>query len=428
MFNKYKFLSTICACLLLTNVNAKEFTLDELISIAISNNTNIEISKNQEDIKKQELKKAKSAYLPNMSVNADIGDYNIKSNGITQNGDGSSVVLSVNQLVYDFGKTSLSVKGADLDKKSANYDISINRNKIILDVKKVYYDILNKYQQIIVSNEAVKLDKLQLIQAKEYFKAGVRTKIDVTNAELKLSNSELKLLKAKYALKNAKTKLISILGKRFYDGEYDLNYDLSDIKHLAKSINKSINSEEYFISLGIKNRLELEKYDVLIQKDKNDLKVVKKEYYPKIDLSASYSNKNSNDISSLDNEQRAVVLNLKWNLYTGNSTELNKKVALINIKNRYKNFEQEKLNIEEFIKNSYYNLKESIDSIKMSLLSLDLATKNLDLANQRYKAGLNDLVELNDASLDYIDAKTSLVNIYYEYLINKEILNYNIGE
>ena len=53
---------------------------------------------------------------------------------------------------------------------------------------------------------------MQLEQASEYFKAGVRTRIDVTNAQLQLSNSKLDLLKAEFGLESANTSLISILG------------------------------------------------------------------------------------------------------------------------------------------------------------------------------------------------------------------------
>lgn len=426
MLNKFKFISTICACLLLTNVNAKEFTLDELINIAISNNTNIEVNKNQKDVNEQELKKAKSAYLPKLTANADIGDYNIESNGVKQDGDASSVTLSASQLIYDFGKTSSSVDASKHNIEASGADIVSSKQSTILSVKQAYYDILNNYQQIIVSKEAVKLDQLQLDQAKEYFKAGIRTQIDITNAELKLSNSKLKLVQDEYNLKISKAKLISILGKEL-ERSIEIKEPSYDIKNLAKKVSMNYKSLDELIELGLSKRPEVQKYQALIQTNKASLKNAQAQYYPTLDLSASYSDKNSDDISSLESEQTTVLLNFKWNLYTGGTREADKKISLSNLSITNKQFEQQKLEITQDITNAYYNTKQNYESINIGLLSLKLATKNLDLATQRYKAGLNDLLEVNDAKLEYTQAKSTLVNAYYTYLTSKANLEYALG-
>ena len=426
MLNKFKFISTIYACLLLTNVNAKEFTLDELINIAISNNTNIEVNKNQKDVNEQELKKAKSAYLPKLTANADIGDYNIKSNGVKQDGDASSVTLSASQLIYDFGKTSSSVDASKHNIEASGADIVSSKQSTILSVKQAYYDILNNYQQIIVSKEAVKLDQLQLDQAKEYFKAGIRTQIDITNAELKLSNSKLKLVQDEYNLKISKAKLISILGKEL-ERSIEVKEPSYDIRNLAKKVSMNYKSLDELIELGLSKRPEVQKYQALIQTNKASLKNAQAQYYPTLDLSASYSDKNSDDISSLESEQTTVLLNFKWNLYTGGTREADKKISLSNLSITNKQFEQQKLEITQDITNAYYNTKQNYESINIGLLSLKLATKNLDLATQRYKAGLNDLLEVNDAKLEYTQAKSTLVNAYYTYLTSKANLEYALG-
>ncbi len=73
-------------------------------------------------------------------------------------------------------------------------------------------------------------------------------------------------------------------------------------------------------------------------------------------------------------------------------------------------------------------VKKSEDSTKMQLLSVDLATQNLSLAQQRYKAGLSDMVELNDAKLGYTQSKGDLVNTYYGYLVAIANLDYVTGK
>ena len=426
MLNKTKFISITCALFLSTSINAKELNLDEILDIALKNNTNIQVSKYQEDIKTQELKKAKSAYLPKLSASADIGNYDIEASGVTQEGDATSVTLSASQLIYDFGKTSNSIDASKYNLEASSTEIQTSTKDTILSIKEAYYDILNKHQQIIVAKEAVSLDKLQLSQANEYFKAGVRTKIDVINAQLNLSNSELKLVQANYDLKISKTKLISLLGTS-YEEEIDVKLDSNDISSLAKSIKIEDENLDKLINTAFDNRSELQKYKALIKTNKANLNSAKAEYYPTLDVSASYSDKNSDDISSLEQTQTAVLLNLKWDLFTGDTTSANKKISLANLSTTKKQFEQQKLQIRQDVTSAYLNLEQSFESIKINLLSLDLSTRNLNLANERYKAGLNDLLEVNDAKLEYTKSKTNLVNSYYTYLSNTANLEYSLG-
>lgn len=421
-----KTISLVCSIALCSTLSAKEISLDELIEIALKNNTNIQIAKNEKDIKRQELEKTKSLYLPTLSANANIGEYDIKASGLTQEGSASSVTINANQLIYDFGKTSSLIDASKNNLNASSTQITSNTQATILLVKKAYYDILNKYQQIEVAQESVKLDELQLSQANEYFKAGIRTQIDVTNAKLNLSNSQLKLVKAKYAYKIEKTKLISILGLNL-DKQIDIKSQNKDIKNLAKNTTLKYDNLEELINLALKQRAEIKKYQELIKTNKANIKNVKSQYYPTLDASASYTDKNSDDINSLETSQTAIMLNLKWNLFTGLSTSKDKKIAISNLSSTNKQLEQTKLQITQDITNAYFNMKQSFDSIKIGLLSLDLSIKNLNLAKERYKAGLNDLLEVNDAKLEYTQAKNSLINSYYTHLSNNAQVKYELG-
>ncbi len=425
MFNK-KFLITSFCCFFLVSANAKELSLDELIDIALNNNTNIQITKNQKDVSEQKLRQAKALYLPQVTSVANTGEYDIKQNGIKQDGTVNSVTLSANQLIYDFGKTTSAIKASSYNVEASSNDVTSTVQEIVLAVKKAYFEILNKYQQIIVAKEAVKLDELQLSQAEEYFKAGIRTQIDITNAQLQLSNSNLKLIQAQYDLKRAKTNLISILGKNISE-DLSVQVDKGNINSLAKNATLNYQDTNNLIGIALKNRAEIKKYDSLINANKQNLKNANYQYLPTIDVSASYNEQDSDDITSLDSNQTAVLLNLKWDIFTGFSRDANRKIALSNLSSSYKQKEQQELAIIEAVTNTHLNTKQSFETIKISLLSLDLATRNLDLAQQRYKAGLNDLLELNDAKLEYTQAKSNLVNTYYAHLVNSANLEYSLG-
>ena len=426
MFKKKRVISSICAIFLFSNLNAKDILLEELINTAIQNNSNIKISKYKEEIKDANYESSKAGYLPRVSAVGEVAKYDIKgsnSNQVEDNVTGFS--LSANQLIYDFGKTSNIIDSAKEDYLASNFETVKNISFTVLKIKEAYYNILSSFQQINLAKESIKIDELHLVQAEKYYKAGVRTLIDVTDAQLKLSNSKLELIQAQYNLKNAQTKLISILG---IDETQKIDIkNAQEITSLAKSLEVTNLQLENLLSKGYENRPELKMFEKQINAQKLKLKSNRAEYYPRVDFDATYSDKDSDKITSVDVRQATAGVYLKWDLYTGDSTQSNIKSSLASLNSLKQQLTQEKLQIKEDITNAYFKLKESEESINIALLSVDLSTVKLDLANKRYQAGLNDLVELNESKLQYTQAKSNLINTYYSYLSSKANLDYAIG-
>ena len=426
MFKKKRVISSICAIFLFSNLNAKDILLEELINTAIQNNSNIKISKYKEEIKDANYESSKAGYLPRVSAVGEVAKYDIKgsnSNQVEDNVTGFS--LSANQLIYDFGKTSNIIDSAKEDYLASNFETVKNISFTVLKIKEAYYNILSSFQQINLAKESIKIDELHLVQAEKYYKAGVRTLIDVTDAQLKLSNSKFELIQAQYNLKNAQTKLISILG---IDETQKIDIkNAQEITSLAKSLEVTNLQLENLLSKGYENRPELKMFEKQINAQKLKLKSNRAEYYPRVDFDATYSDKDSDKITSVDVRQATAGVYLKWDLYTGDSTQANIKSSLASLNSLKQQLTQEKLQIKEDITNAYFKLKESEESINIALLSVDLSTVKLDLANKRYQAGLNDLVELNESKLQYTQAKSNLINTYYSYLSSKANLDYAIG-
>lgn len=426
MFNKTKIISTICLISLFSNTYAKEVSLKELIDIAVENNSNIKISKYAQEKEKASHILSKTDYLPKVSLQGEFARYDIRSNGVKL--DDNNVIgytLSASQLLYDFGKTSNQIKAAKKNIEVSNFQTIKNISSTILNTKQAYYNILNNYQQINLAKESIKIDELHLKQANSYFKAGVRTLIDVTDAKLQLSNSKLKLVQSKYSLKNSETKLISILGTQNTD-DLEIKEDV-EIKRAIKNLKRNTLNLDELLKSGLENRAEIKVLEKQIEAQQLQLQNTNKEYYPTLSLDASYSDKNSDEIKSIDSRQATAGVYLKWNLFTGNSTQENIKISLVNLNNLKQQLVQQKLQIKEDITNSYLQVKESEESINIGVLNLELSADKLNLANQRYKAGLNDLVEVNDSKLAYTQAKSQLIDTYYSYLNSKADLEYNLG-
>lgn len=425
MYNKTKLIASIYVFSILSNANAKPINLEELINTAVENNSNIQISKYAKEKEKASYNLSKTDYLPSVSLSGELARYNIESLGTELNDNVTGYTLSASQLLYDFGKTSNQIESAKKSFEASNFEIVKNISTTVLNTKQAYYNILNNYQQINLAKESIKIDDLHLEQADNYYNAGIRTLIDVTDAKLQLSNSKLKLIQSEYSLRNSKAKLISILGIDSSD-EVEINED-TEINTAVKNIKTNKLDLEKLLKNGLENRAEINVYKKQIEAQQLELKNSNQEYYPTLNLDANYSDKNSDEIASIDAKQASVGVYLKWDIYTGNSTKENIAISLANLKSLKQQLFQQKLQIKEDITSAYLKVKENEESINIGVQNIKLSADKLDLANQRYKAGLNDLVEVNDSKLAYTQAKSQLIDTYYNYLNSKANLDYAIG-
>lgn len=411
--------------LLINNTYAKEIQLEDLVNIALKNNTNITISKNDSFIKEESITTSRADYLPNLSLDASRSYNDVTSSGTTLKDNINSYTLSFSQLIYDFGKTSNNINASKEEYEASKQEILQNISNTILQTKEQYYKILNNYQTIDLTKEISKIDALHLERAIEYFKAGIKTKIDVTDAKIQVANSALDEIQASYDLKTSYNKLNSILGESLEENISILKD--KNINLLVKKIKPLDTDLDSLIKEALENKVELKIYKSKINASLSKVKTVRAKYYPSLNLNASYYNNEADDISSFNEEQGVIGVSLSWDLYTGNSTQAEIRSSLLSLASLKQKMKQEEIDIIQKLTTSFFKVKQNEKSIVISLQNVTLSTEKLDLAKQRYENGLNDLLELNDSKLQYSQAKAELINTYYSYLNAIANLDYARG-
>lgn len=387
--------------------------LEDAISIAKTNNPDIKISDSISKGKKAIITQSESSYLPHISANAGVvyGDNDKSSSDLYQ-----TAGLGASQLIYDFGKTTSGIDSSKDRHDSSKADINATINNIVFQVTNNFYTTLQKHHLITVANEGVALNEKQLYQAKEYFKAGVRTKIDVTNAQLELSHSQLSLIDAKNALILARVDLEQTMGMIPNGGDYALFQESSGIDELYDSITEVQKTLDELKLLAMKNRNEIKSMELNIAATKHDEKSIDAEYLPTINAQADYTYANSSLPTVFSQWNAGVYLN--WEFFSGYQTDGKKEQTKSAILEQLANLQKLKLNITNEVTTAYQTTISQRKSIDIQAASIKLSKENLQLAQERYKAGLGDMIELNNAQAKYITAKSDFVTTYYSYLIS----------
>lgn len=419
---------------LIVNLHAEEiYRVDDLILKSLESSPDLQISKAQYEASKSRYKTAFAGYLPSVDFHTSAGQ--MGQNDISGNSDDmidDSILLgtlSAKQILYDFGKTGGSVERQKFDSQAYSLqniqDIS-NKKR---DVKKAYYNVLSAISIIRVQEENVKLNEAQLYRAQRYFKSGIKTKIDVSDAKVSLIQSKLDLKKAEYNLKLAYATLDEVAGFTALEQEYKVYAQKLNLDSLYSSLYHYDLSLKEAILFAYKNRALLQKQLSTISATKAQVDEASSAYYPSLYLSADYTKQSVDKFKAYmpENSWQAYV-NLDWNLYEGGATSAKTQEQKINLAISNSELINLKLKIKKETTSAYINLNKSKDSVELSQSLLEVSAEKFEQASKRYEYGLSDYIELQQSRQEYIDAKASLVVDYYTYYIAVAYLDNAIGK
>jgi outer membrane protein len=430
-----KLLHFTSAMFLCFTLDAKEtYTLDELILQAMQNSPNLQISSYEANASKSRYDNAFGKYLPQVDLHLSAGSISISD---TSNPNSDKMiddtlikgVLSAKQIIYDFGKTGGNADKYKYESQSYKMLNSQNISDKIRYVKSAYYDVLKSVALIEVNIENVKLNDAQLYRAKKYFEAGIRTKIDVSDAKVRLIQAQIDLRNAEYNLKLAYASLDKVIGFSALENDYNVYTQKLNLTNIYTTLSDYHLSLPESIKYAYANRYSLKQYDAQIKSTLSQKRYTESSYYPSVYLNADYVQQDTDKLQYiLPKEQWQASVNLDWNIYEGGSTSARTQEQELKVMIAKSKLNELKLSVKKEVTQAYVNLYKIKDSVGLSQKLLEVSAEKFDQASKRYEHGLSDYIELQEARQGYISAKASLVVDYYNYYNAIAILNNAIGQ
>ena len=326
-----------------------------------------------------------------------------------------STGATLNQNIYDFGKTAAQVKIQRLNYDSSLSDVENTSEQIILNVKQTYYGVLQAKRSRDVSAETVKQFEQHLEQAKGFYEVGTKPKFDVTKAEVDLSNSKLNMIRAENAVRIAVANLNNAMGVPDAPG-YEVEDNLSFKKYEMKF--------DDAVSKAYQNRPDLKSIIVKKEAAESSVELAKKGYFPVLTGTAGY-----------DYAGNTFPLERGWNIgatfsfpvFNGFLTKYQVEEAKENLNVLRANEESLRQSVFLEVQQAYLNLKEAEDSIPTAELTVQQSQENFEIANGRYAAGVGNPIEVTDAEVLLANAKLSYIQALYNYKVSQSSLEKAMG-
>ncbi len=417
--------------LLWVSLHAQTYTLDELVTSAFKNSPDINISSIDVALSKERYDQAFSGYLPKLDLQAAALHKNTLDAPLGLNGEDTvlSGSLVFSQLLYDFGKTSSLVLHAKKSTQSSNAALTESMLQKRLEVQTKYYGILRYKELIVVNKENIKLNESQLHRAKRYYETGIRTKVDISDAEVRLIKAQIALKNAEFNLQKAFAALDRAVGFTHIGMHYDVEVQKLDSSYKVYETLPPYPYElEKAIEYAYTHRPKLKKFAYAKEAAKALVKNAKAAYFPALSLNGEYTKSDAKKYNFIyDQEKWEAGLTLKWNLYGGGRDRAKIAENRLQTNKRNAQLTRTMLEIKEETTNTYIALQKSKEDVKLSQNLLKFAKLKFEQVSKQYEHGLSDYIELQEARQSYIDAKSALVVNYYNYYAAIAALDAAIG-
>ena len=184
-------------------VNNLSQNMQDWQRVGRQNNLNIQIQQDNLRLAEQEVQLAEAGHLPKLDAVANVSEnYSNGSASVFSSGNdlrGATIGVELQIPLYAGGSITSKVRQAVLNKQKALDDIDIARRKVDLETQRAYLNLSTSIAQIKALEQALTSAESQLDSTKLGFEVGVRTTVDVLNAQQQYFSAKRDLLQARYS-------------------------------------------------------------------------------------------------------------------------------------------------------------------------------------------------------------------------------------
>jgi outer membrane protein TolC len=405
-------------CLFQVGFSQQALSLEEALKIALQNNYNIIIAKNELFIDQANNTTGNAGMLPELNLNfgrnsninntkqeffsGDVREGSgVKTNNLNAN-------LLMNWTLFDGFQMFVNRDRLREIESIGKLNIQIQMENTISDVMMNYYNINQLQKRIETIEKAIQFSKERLDLVKLRNNVGTGSGLEILQAEVDINSDSTLLIRQKQVLRNSKTNLNEVLSRSpeldFYTTAdqveiKDFNYD--NLINNATQRSLALNLAEKNIRLSALN-----------------IKQFESNQYPTIDLNVGYNyTRFDAEIGILKfNQNRGLSYGLtgRWNIFNGYNNKRQIQIAKLGMETNKLIKEQSVLNISSSIFTAYTDYKTSVQLISLEEGNIKIAKQNLDVSSEKMRLGSLTAIELRQAQLNLVDAEFRKISAGFE--------------
>jgi len=416
---------------------SQSFSLEEAVKIALENKESLKASAMDLESSRQGVKGSYSSIMPSIRFSGSMnesrfptqtGGYNQTTGEITldkiSSQTSASSTLSLSQNIYDGGVWWNTIRQAKNSYKVAEEFNRQVMTNIIRNVHSAYFNYLKASQLLDVARSNLMSSQQQLALAQQKYELGSAKKTDLLKAEVRFGQARVDVVNNDAFLQSAYLTLKNALGLIGSDQDFtveDVETPLDMIPEfetgfeLVQKYNPSVKAKQYQITGA-----ELGE------------KIAKGSRLPIISANASMSG-TADDIgdavSNSYNDQKRMNtgLSISIPIFSGNSISTRIQKAKIAVDKQESEYLTQLQDLSVQLQGYLDQLNNYQEIIPINETVLVSAEEDLKLARVRYSQGSTTILEVLDAQVSVVSARSSLIRTKYDAYIQQANLKALLG-
>lgn len=388
-------------------------TLEQAIELALKNNYDILIARNEAEIADKNNTIGNAGMLP--AINATLSDnYTLNnlnqqfSNGAPEiaragvNGNNVQAAVALNWVLFD-GLRMFATKGrlSKLEEIGA-LQLKDQVQTTVAQVILAYYNVVGSKQQLIAIEEAIRIAEERAKIAEAKFTVGSASKVDYLQARVDANQQRSNQFSQRTTIQQRKAELNRLLVR-----PADTPFEVTDtiLINLQPELTPAdIEKKNFQLAIASKN-IEVAQF-------------AKKEafsgFLPWLNGTVGYGfGRTQSDAGfSLYNQTYGLQagFQLVVPLFNGLNTVRLNKIAGIQVQTANYSFENARLQTNVAYYNQLRNFENAKEILNLEEMNVQLADENAKIALERFRLAQSTSLELREAQLSLVDAQTRVVN------------------
>jgi outer membrane protein len=383
------------------------YTVEQGVALATEKNPEIIMARKQVEAARGGLIQARSGYLPSL-LSTGFAD---KREALTQNqtqtqlrNEDYSASVRALENVYTGGAVSSRVAIAKLKIEKQNYELEETINRVALDVRTAFYELLLNRAKVRVHEDSVRALEEELKTQQERLHAGIVGTLNVRRAEVTLANERPELINAKTQLKNSYLHLGELLGidaRSETDGPFEVAGQLQyegRHPHLNECLARADADRAQIKSLQKDVEIEDRQYVL----DRSELR-------PQVQVFSGYEVYSERDpaVGPEFNHGYIVGVSGSWHLFDGFATKGKMQATRARREAAMQALEAARRAIASEVRGAFLDLEQADKVLESETKNVQTADESLEIARTNLGAGLGTQLDVLQAAADVTRTRTT---------------------
>lgn len=417
-------------------------SFDEAVRIALDQNTNIKRAQSSARQAGTTVQTEWMDFAPNLSFSSGASRFvgrnfnEIEGEVVTQSTDQFSVSTSSSLTLFNGFENVASLRQAQDQAHSSELGLQRTRREVVSTVMDQFIALVQNREIIRVREEQVQAQRQSLRQIREFVQAGSRPTSDLYTAQADLADAEQQLLAARRDLEVSKTQLIQTLQLNPRDA-YD--FQVPDLQ--SDSLGAATYDLSTLIDEAFQNRLDLQAARAEKRAAEHGIRVARSSYYPSVSISGGYGTDWSSRARPVPGEQGSpglidqfdrnrsgsVRLSLSFPIFQRFQRSAQVEQAQVQAQNAQYALQDQRQTVALQVRQAYLDYRNARQQLQAATKRLRAAEQARTAARERYNLGSADIVELQNAIRDYVEAASQQVRARYNLIYQQERIQYTVG-